>query len=454
MNRSIEQKALKFIEANELIYAGDKILVALSGGPDSVFLLLFLLKFKWKLKIDIGAFHLNHKLRGKLADEDEKFCKIFCSKNKVEFYSSNKNIKLISKKMKISVEEAGRIVRYEELNKCAERNSFNKIATAHNIDDNTETVLLNLIKGSGLKGLTGIPLKRENIIRPVLSISKNEILEYLKRNKINYRTDESNLSSDYERNFLRNEIIQKLKERLNPSLDKSALKTTLVLKQYYNYLTEQINPKLKILIDKKVNEININTSLLDAIDSRLHGLFMQELLSKKFKLDLSNEKINSLLDLRHRQTGRIIELEKSFVALRERNGIVIRQKKSYKNVSVKMKPGDRKKIDGKTFSITEKDRKMIKLNSTRGIEFVDISRCTKNFELRNWKAGDRFHPIGMKGTKKISDFLTEQKIPVAERKNKLVLTNSGKIVWVVGYRIDDRFKVTNKTKKVFELCFR
>ena len=454
MNRSIEQKVLKFIEANELIAAGDKILVALSGGPDSVFLLLFLLKYKKKLKIEIGAFHLNHKLRGKQAAEDEKFCKIFCGKNKIEFFSTKKNIKLISKKMKTSVEEAGRIVRYEELNKCAEKNSFNKIATAHNIDDNTETVLLNLIKGSGLKGLTGIPSKRENIIRPILSISKNEILEYLKRNKIDYRTDESNLSSDYERNFLRNEIVQKLKERLNPSLDKSVLKTTSVLKQYYSYLTEQINPKLKILTDKKVNEINIKTTLLNSIDSRLHGLFMQELLSKKFKLDLSNEKINSLLDLRYKQTGRVIDLEKSLVALKERNRIVIRQKKSDKIVSAKLKPGDRKKIDGKTFSITEKDRKMIKLNSLRGIEFVDISRCTKNFELRNWKVGDRFHPIGMKGTKKISDFLTEQKVPVAERKNKLVLTNSGKIVWVVGYRIDDRFKVTNKTKKVFELCFR
>ena len=454
MNRSIEQKVLKFIEANELIAAGDKILVALSGGPDSVFLLLFLLKYKKKLKIEIGAFHLNHKLRGKQAAEDEKFCKIFCGKNKIEFFSTKKNIKLISKKMKTSVEEAGRIVRYEELNKCAEKNSFNKIATAHNIDDNTETVLLNLIKGSGLKGLTGIPSKRENIIRPILSISKNEILEYLKRNKIDYRTDESNLSSDYERNFLRNEIVQKLKERLNPSLDKSVLKTTSVLKQYYSYLTEQINPKLKILTDKKVNEINIKTTLLNSIDSRLHGLFMQELLSKKFKLDLSNEKINSLLDLRYKQTGRVIDLEKSLVALKERNRIVIRQKKSDKIVSAKLKPGDRKKIDGKTFSITEKDRKMIKLNSLRGIEFVDISRCTKNFELRNWKVGDRFHPIGMKGSKKISDFLTEQKVPVAERKNKLVLTNSGKIVWVVGYRIDDRFKVTNKTKKVFELCFR
>lgn len=454
MNRSIEQKVLKFIDSNGLINASDKILVALSGGPDSVFLLLFLLKYKKKLKIEIGAFHLNHKLRGKQAAEDEKFCKIFCGKNKIEFFSTKKNIKLISKKMKTSVEEAGRIVRYEELNKCAEKNSFNKIATAHNIDDNTETVLLNLIKGSGLKGLTGIPSKRENIIRPILSISKNEILEYLKRNKIDYRTDESNLSSDYERNFLRNEIVQKLKERLNPSLDKSVLKTTSVLKQYYSYLTEQINPKLKILTDKKVNEINIKTTLLNSIDSRLHGLFMQELLSKKFKLDLSNEKINSLLDLRYKQTGRVIDLEKSLVALKERNRIVIRQKKSDKIVSAKLKPGDRKKIDGKTFSITEKDRKMIKLNSLRGIEFVDISRCTKNFELRNWKVGDRFHPIGMKGSKKISDFLTEQKVPVAERKNKLVLTNSGKIVWVVGYRIDDRFKVTNKTKKVFELCFR
>ena len=454
MNRSVEQKVLKFIDSNELIIPGDKILVALSGGPDSVFLLSFLLKYKKKLKINVGAFHLNHKLRGNEADEDEKFCKSFCRKNKIRFYSSERNIKLISKKKNISVEEAGRIIRYEELNRCAEGNSFNKIATAHNIDDHTETVLLNLIKGAGLKGLTGIPVKRENIIRPLLPVSKNEILDYLKRNKINYRTDESNLSSDYERNYLRNEIVQKLKERLNPSLDNSVLKTTSVLNQYYSYLSEQINPQLKLMLDKKGNEVNIKTSLLDSIDIRLRGLFFQELLNKKFKLELSNEKINSILDLQYKQAGRKIELEKNIVALRERSEIIIRQKVSEKIVSIKLKPGVRKKINNKTISITEKVKNRIKLSSNSGIEFVDVDKCSDDFELRNWKAGDRFQPFGMKGTKKISDFLTEQKVPVAERKNKLVLTNSGKIVWVVGYRIDDRFKITNKTKKVFELCFR
>jgi tRNA(Ile)-lysidine synthase len=454
MNRSIEQKVLKFINANELIQSGDKVLVALSGGPDSVFLLSFLIKFRNKYKIELGAFHLNHGLRGKQSDEDEIFCKRFCSKNKIKFYSSKKNIKLISKRKKISVEEAGRVTRYKELNNCAVENSFNKIATAHNIDDNTETVILNLIKGSGLKGLTGIPVQRNNIIRPILSLSKKEILEYLKRNKIKYRIDESNLASDYERNYLRNEVIPGLAKKLNPSLNVSVLRSSSILKQYYNYLIDSIKPQLNKILKQGDSEISIGISLFNSIDNRLRGLFVHELFSKKFRLDLNNEKINSILALFDNQAGRMIELENNVIVLKERDAILIKYENSGENFSINLKPGDRKKINGKTFSIKQKAENLVKLNNDSRTEFVDADKCNSAFELRNWKAGDKFSPIGMKGSKKISDYLTQIKIPSSEKKNKLVLTNSGKIVWVVGFRIDDRFKITNKTKKVYELCFR
>ncbi len=454
MNRATEQKVLKFINSNALIQPGDKVLVALSGGPDSVFLLSFLKKFRNKFKIEIGAFHLNHNLRGKQADEDQKFCKIFCYKNKIKFYSAKKNIKLFSRKEKISVEEAGRIIRYEELNNCATKNSFDKIATAHIIDDNTETVLLNLIKGTGLRGLTGIPVQRENIIRPILSVSKKEILEYLNRNKINYRTDETNLTSDFERNYLRNEIVPNLANRLNPSLNNSVLRSSSVLKQYYDFLVDFINPQFEKIINDKRNEVRLNITFMNSIDKRLRGLFIQELLSKKFNLELSNENINSILGLLNKQTGRKINLENTIIVLRERDEILIKKKKADRIISLKLKPGDRKKINTNTISIRQKAKNIIKLNNDSGTEFVDADKCKSVFELRNWKTADRFYPIGMKGTKKISDYLTDQKVSASERKNKLVLTNAGKIVWVVGYRIDDRFKITNKTKKVYELCFR
>ncbi len=146
MTKTIEQKALKFIDENHLIDKGDKVLVALSGGADSVFLLSFLLKFKRRFKIELAAFHLNHKLRGKAASEDEKFCTDFCSKNKIKLTCVSKDVNAYAKKMKVSVEEAGREIRYSELSKAAQKMKFTKIATAHNASDNVETILLEFYK--------------------------------------------------------------------------------------------------------------------------------------------------------------------------------------------------------------------------------------------------------------------------------------------------------------------
>ncbi len=201
MTKTTEQKALKFIDENHLIEKGNKVLVALSGGADSVFLLSFLLKFKNRFKIEVAAFHLNHKLRGKAATEDEKFCAKFCLKNNIELVCVSKNVKAYAKKMKVSVEEAGREIRYSELHKAAKKMRSTKIATAHNSSDNVETVLLNFVKGTGVKGLVGIPIKRDNIIRLILCLSAEEIRKYLKANKIHFRIDESNLDSDYEETF-------------------------------------------------------------------------------------------------------------------------------------------------------------------------------------------------------------------------------------------------------------
>ena len=214
--KKIDEKIIRFIEEQELIELGDKILVALSGGPDSVFLLHFLLKYRKKYGIEIGAMHVNHMIRGEEANKDEKFCRKLCLKLGVDYHTVKRNVPSFAKTNKISIEEAAREIRYKELTKIQKNFFYDKIATAHNCSDNAETVFLNLIKGTGLKGLSGIPIRRENIIRPILSISKDEILEYLKKNKVEYLIDKTNLSNIYERNFVRNEIFPQIKKYLNP----------------------------------------------------------------------------------------------------------------------------------------------------------------------------------------------------------------------------------------------
>lgn len=453
MNKTIEQKALKFIDENHLIEKGDKILVALSGGADSVFLLYFLMKFKRRFGIELAAFHLNHKLRGKSAAEDEKFCAEFCSNNKIELISVSKDVKAFAKKIKVSVEEAGREIRYKELNKAAEKMEFTKIATAHNASDNVETILLNFIKGAGIKGLAGIPVRRNNIIRPILCLSSEAVRKYLKQNKINFRVDESNLESDYERNFLRNEIIPKLKQRLNPRVEEKISNTSKIISEIDSFIQKQIEKISSEAVKFDGKELRINSEAISKLDKSFLGIFFKSVIENNFDIELSSENIYSLVDLVISQTGRVVHLKENIIASKERNELVVARKSSADTQKAvrKIKVGQSLRVDGKVISITQVKRKMFKFTRDKSVEFIAADGLRNVFEIRRWKDGDKFQPIGMKGTKKISDFLSDEKISSIRKKRHLVLTNSGKIVWVVGLRIDDRFKVIQETKKILKL---
>ena len=453
MTKTIEQKALKFTDEYHLLEKGDKLLVALSGGADSIFLLSFLLKFKNRFKIELAAFHLNHMLRGKSSAEDEKFCSDFCSKNKIKFVTVSRDVKAYAKKLRVSVEEAGREIRYSELNKTAEKIGFTKIATAHNSSDNVETVLLNFIKGAGIKGLSGIPIRRNNIIRPILCLTVEEIRKYLKTNKIPFRVDESNLDSDYERNFLRNEIIPKLKQRLNPRLEEKIRNTSKIISEINSFVEKQIDRINSEAVKYDGKELRVNLKVISELDKSLLSIFLKSAVENNFDIELSSENIYALIDLVSSQTGRVVHLKENIIVSRERNELVVGRIVSAKTQKAvhKIKAGQKLRIDGKAISIINVNRKMFKFTRNKSVEFISGDELRNVFEIRKWKEGDKFQPIGMKGTKKISDFLSDEKISPIRKKEHLVLTNSGKIVWVIGLRIDERFKVTPVSKKILKL---
>ena len=455
MTKTVEQKTLKFIDGNNIFEKNEKVLIALSGGADSVFLLAFLLKFKRRLGIELSAFHLNHKLRGKAADQEEKFCADLCKKNKIEFHSVSRNIKTIARKKKISIEEAGREIRYSELLKTAEKYKADKIATAHNASDNVETILLNFIKGTGIKGLTGIPVKRENIIRPILCLNSDEIRKYLDANNISYKVDKSNLDNDYERNFLRNKIIPKLKQRLNPRVEEKISNTAAILKDVSSFIEKQINQLTSNAVRFDGEMLEINLKKVSKIDFSVRSIFFKSVVEENFNIELESENIRALSDLIDSQTGSMIQLKEKVVALRERDLLVISRhsKQSNQRVSRKIKIGQKIEIDGQLISIEKINKKNVKFNDNKSVEFISGDLVKNIFEIRKWKVGDKFQPIGMKGTKNISDFLSDEKVSSKSKKGNLVLTNSGKIVWILGLRIDDRFKVTPSTKKILKLTF-
>jgi tRNA(Ile)-lysidine synthase len=453
--KKIDEKIIRLIEEYKLINKGDKILVALSGGPDSVFLFKFLLKYKKKYQIELGAMHLNHMIRGREANRDERFCKSLCLQLGINYYSVKRNVPAYAKKNKISIEEAAREIRYKELSKIQRKFGYDKVATGHTLSDNAETVLLNLIKGAGIKGLAGIPINRQNIIRPILSISKDEILDYLHKNNIEYSVDRTNLSSAYERNLIRNEIFPLVKKRLNPKIEQTLFKSSLILKKHsalLQYATEIIS---KEVVQYKKGNLEIDLGKTKSTSESIWSDVIKLSIDGNFKTQLSYKDCEKVISLFSKQIGKRISISNGLIALRERDKVLVFTKSKQGNINqVKIKIGDCKKINAKMIEINSVPKSRVDYSDNKNIEYINGDKAGKIFVIRYWKNGDRFYPLGLVGSKKISDFLNDQKVAAFDKKRQLVLTNGKKIVWLIGHRIDNRFKITEETKKVLQLCLK
>ena len=283
----MEEKILETIKKYNLIENGDKVVIGVSGGPDSITLLNVLLKIKDMgiIKYDIVVCHINHLIR-KEAIEDENYVKDYCDKNNIECYIKRAKVEEISKKEKLGTEETGRKVRYEFFNEILEKTNSNKIATAHNKNDNAETVLMNIIRGSGTSGLKGIEAKRNNLIRPLIEIERTEIEEYCKKNNLNPRIDKTNFENTYTRNKVRNMLIPYVKENFNPNIIEAINRLSDLAKEEDSYLKNKTKEKYeKILLEKQKNSIVLDLKMFNLLEnvikSRLVLYTINELLGTK-----------------------------------------------------------------------------------------------------------------------------------------------------------------------------
>lgn len=452
MNK-IEQTIIRFISEEDLIRQGDKILIALSGGPDSVFLLHFFNKFKNKYNIEIKAYHLNHQIRGVEADEDEAFCQQICNKTGIELFSSRKDVKKYAKKNRLSVEEAGRKIRYEELFNIVKEYNLTKIVTGHNKSDNLETVLLNIIKGTGRAGLSGIPVKRDIIVRPILCLKKEDVVEYLIKNSIEFRIDSSNKDLDYNRNYLRNKLIPSIKKNLNADIEKAIFNLSDYIRNLSSFIDKKIEASLNSSVrieDEKVKILFENINL----DEELISDFFKVALERTFKKEIVSDDIKKLESMLYSKTGTENQLSGKLTAIKEREYILIYHKPEEKEFnSSKLKVGEELKFNTNTLIIEEVKVKPEKFTGGK-IEYISSEDLDEEFEIRNWKDGDIFSPLGLKGEKKISDFLNDLKIETHKKNDIKVLINRERIVWVIGYRIDDKFKLKPNTERIYKLCLK
>ena len=401
-----------FSKKHNMFSVGDSVTAGISGGSDSVCLLHLLISLKEKYGIKIYVAHINHGIR-ETAQRDEDFVRDLCKKWDIPVYVKKCNVSQEAKKLKISEELCGRNIRYEFFNEIAEKTGSSKILTAHNKNDNAETILLHLLRGSG--SLLAIMPCRDNICRPLLEFSKNEIEEYLKSHKINWVEDETNAENIYTRNVLRNEIIPLLK-KINPSAEDALIKCSRILKEDDDFISSLAENS------GAFSKNEIDTEILKSLPLPVSKRVIIKAI-KTFGFELSETSITAVLNLLPKQSGRKYVFPCGGTAIRQYNKIIFEKKSDGFSYSYTICEGEKKYINeiGKYVFLTREkpDR-----------EFISISGECTCVTVRNVLKGDSFSPSGMAGTKKVSDLFTDKKIPLSERKNIPILLYNGEIVSV------------------------
>ena len=419
----------EFIEQKKLIKKDDKVLLAVSGGVDSMVMADLFLNSKFAFAIA----HCNFGLRGEASDGDEIFVKEWVEAHKVDSY--RKRFKL----GKGSTQLNARNARYEWFEWLLSKEGFDKLATAHHLNDSLETLLINLIRGTGIKGLSGITPSSGSIIRPMLGLAKREILGYAASSGLKWREDVTNKEVDYDRNLIRHEVIPVM-ERLNPSL-----------LQTYAYTHERLNMS-RVFIHSKVNDIRSSCLKKDGSAFKLDLLWIESdfdlLLLAEILADYGvNYKTSKDVFYSRKSPGKIF-LTASWKLFIDRDCLYIRKNDEESLFEQTITQSGDYRISGGILSIRSKKVDEISLKSDNKMGFFDAAKAAFPMNLRVWREGDRFQPLGMKGKKKVSDFLIDQKVPLAKKQDQMVLTHDDQIVWVVGQRVAEPYKVTDQTKMV------
>jgi len=434
-------------------------LVAVSGGPDSVALLYGLFAIQSEFDLHLFVAHLNHKLRGAESDEDERFVKELADRLKLSFFSKKVNVKREAKKRKQNIEECAREIRYRYLQGLSERIKADKIATGHQADDQAETFLMRLLRGAGGGGLSGIPVKRGKIIRSLIQIKREEIEKFLKANKLHYRLDSSNYLTDYFRNKIRWSLLPEIKRKFNPKIVDALNRAADIISCQQDY----IEKKCKQILHN-IGKIGRRKIILDLKRFVSYDICLQRelirLCAKALKGDsnqLGFDTVDRVLHLVHqKRSGRKVKLVgQIWMEVSEKELVCYKEEESKEFDCLLTFPGEEdleeQGIKIKASLVKVKLRPKDLFSKNQNIAFLDWEKLKSPFHLRSLRKGDRFKPLGMKGTKSLADFFIDAKVPRHIRDEVPILTSKGKIAWVVGYRISEEFKVTDKTKKVLRV---
>ncbi len=441
------KKFKTFIKEKTLFALTDKILLAVSGGLDSV-VMSHLFK---ESGFEFGMAHCNFKLRGKESDGDEKFVKELAEKYRVKLFVKDFETEKYATEKNVSVQVAARDLRYSFFESVSTGHDFKYVATAHHADDFTETVLMNLVRGSGLAALHGIKAKNKNIIRPLLFASRSDLESYAQENTLRWREDSSNQKDGYTRNKIRHHVIPLLKE-INPSLTETFLNNASHIEEVEKVLQDFVDAAKKTIIKEAGEQMEIDITSLVRLAAPVTFLF-EVLNPYGFSSSVCKEISQSI-----QETETKVFYANSWCAIKEREKLVVRKNVGYSKESFTIeKAGDYRfgKLNLTIGKVREVDQaKQNVFNNKQNddsIAFLDADKISMPLTLRHWQEGDSFSPLGMKGKKLLSDYFIDKKFSVEEKQQQFLLLTDNTVLWVVGKRLAEYAKLTPATTNILQI---
>lgn len=419
------EEVQRFIACKRLFSPSSKLLVALSGGADSVALLRVLVELGYTCE----AAHCNFHLRGEESDRDEAFVRQLCEQLSVPLHVTHFDTQAHAREHQQSIEMAARELRYGWFQELVKQRKLNAIVVGHHRDDNVETLLINLIRGTGINGLTGIPAENGWVRRPLLNVSREQILDYLDHLGQPFVTDSTNLEDEYLRNKIRLNLLPMLEE-LNPSIRETLSDTISHLEGVANvYHLRQEGALKQIVRRESANRMNADIGYLLA-DPYPQALLYEWLYPLGFNPSQINDICNSLyID----QPGKRF-FSKEWEVLRDRRYLMVRR------LSGTSKEPE---LEIKVVEITPS----FQIPTDKGTACVDADKITLPFTVRKWKRGDSFVPFGMQGKQNVCKYMTDHKFSLFQKDNQYLLVSGGKVVWLIGERIDNRFRLTEHSQR-------
>ena len=440
----MEKKVREYIEKNNLISKDQLILLGVSGGADSVALLRILLALGYRCV----AVHCNFHLRGEESNRDQMFVEHLCASLGVKLEICHYDTNKYASDNKISIEMAARELRYADFERLRKEYGATCIAVAHHRDDSVETLLMNLMRGTGIRGLTGIKPKNGNIIRPLLPLQRLEIEEYLKSIGQDYVTDSTNLDADYTRNKIRLNLLP-LMRVINPNADRSIENTALHLQQAYLIYNDAVQKAIANVVKQEDGNLYINIDALLSTPSPSTILF--EILSV---YGYNEQQVNSIMESLNSESGKRFA-SNSYLLYKDRNRLVLMQNNEIDFcVDIDLKKIDNVILpDGRTLRFEFRDGDA-EIARDSAVATLDADKVGNSLTVRVWQQGDSFIPFGMKGRKLLSDYMTDRKFSITKKRNQCVVCNDCALVWVVGERSDNRYRITKDTVRqlVISVC--